>query len=268
MENDKPSRALVVSLVGGPGAGKSTICAEAFAAMKWMGISCEMSLEYAKDKVWEGSLEVLSNQVYVFGKQQHRLHRLAEKVDVVITDAPLFHSIHYGKGDEALSQLVRREMSKFREVTFLLIRSDLYDPNGRTQTLEEARKVDADLEKLLEAERIIPIRIEAKKGAGETVAETVMSILESERGVDPRHVALVKDLHSFASDLDESITAKTLKANFDPLWDRSTGLMDRCTLGGRIGTIEYCEYLRRAMKFLTDERLSSGALGPIELAAK
>jgi adenylate kinase len=175
-----PKGPLVVNLVGGPGAGKSTICAEAFAAMKWMGISCEMSLEYAKDKVWEGSLEVLSNQVYVFGKQQHRLHRLAEKVDVVITDAPLIHSIHYGNGDEALAQLVRREMSKFRQITFLLMRSDLYDPKGRTQSLDEARRIDEELDRLLEAERILPIRIEAKKGAGEGIAETVMAILKSE----------------------------------------------------------------------------------------
>ena len=65
---------IVVNLFAGPGSGKSTTCAGVFSKLKLAGVNCEMALEYAKDKVWENSLDVLDDQIYVFGKQLHRLN--------------------------------------------------------------------------------------------------------------------------------------------------------------------------------------------------
>lgn len=88
-------KTLVVNLFAGLGAGKSSLCAHIFAALKWRDINCEMSREWAKDKVLEGSSHVLKNQMYIFGKQQHRLFSLKNEVDIVITDSPLLLSIIY-----------------------------------------------------------------------------------------------------------------------------------------------------------------------------
>ena len=72
---------LVINLFGGPGVGKSTTASQLFANLKWSNINCELVREYAKDKVWENSLELLDNQLYVFAKQHHRQYILNEKVE-------------------------------------------------------------------------------------------------------------------------------------------------------------------------------------------
>lgn len=43
----------VINLIGSPGTGKSTIAAELFARMKWLGFDVELVSEYAKELVWE-----------------------------------------------------------------------------------------------------------------------------------------------------------------------------------------------------------------------
>ena len=88
---------IVVNLIGSPGSGKSTTAAGLFYNLKKLGINCEMALEYAKDKVYEESFKTMDDQLYIFGKQYHRMWRLKNLVDVIITDSPLLLSIYYNK---------------------------------------------------------------------------------------------------------------------------------------------------------------------------
>src|SRR3954464_5942728 len=88
---------LVVNMVAGPGTGKSTTAAGVFHELKLSGVNCELVQEYAKDLVWADNLKQLGNQVYILGKQYNRLWRLQDKVDVVVTDCPLFLSVYYGQ---------------------------------------------------------------------------------------------------------------------------------------------------------------------------
>jgi len=137
----------VVNLFAGPGAGKSTFCAGLFAALKWDNVSCEMALEYAKDMVWQNSLEVLNNQLYVFGKQQNRLHRLNEKVKVVITDSPLLNSLVYDantrtRTKSAFIEMVLAEHAHYDSLNFFITRRKKYCQAGRLQDRAEALALD------------------------------------------------------------------------------------------------------------------------------
>ena len=48
-------KTLVINLFGGPGVGKSTMCASIFSKLKILGFECEMATEYVKDIVFEES---------------------------------------------------------------------------------------------------------------------------------------------------------------------------------------------------------------------
>lgn len=144
-------RTIVVNFTGGPGCGKSTMATHLFAELKWSGINCEYVSEYCKDKVWEESYKVLDSQIYVFGKQYHKLKRLEDKVDVIITDAPLIHSIIYNKEDgETFNELVLQTFNSFNNINYYIERKKPYNPKGRTQTLEQSKGIDGDIKTILD----------------------------------------------------------------------------------------------------------------------
>ena len=143
--------ALVVNLYGGPGTGKSSTAAGLFSELKWRGHLTEMALEFAKDKVWERSTAVLDNQIYIFGKQHHRLWRLRDQVDVVVTDSPLLNSLIYGAKNTSsqFHELVLSEHRKLWNLNIFLERLKDYDPKGRLQTEDEAKAIDQQVQEML-----------------------------------------------------------------------------------------------------------------------
>lgn len=142
---------LVINLIGGPGSGKSTCASGIFYKLKQLGVNCELSLEFAKDKVWEGSVNVLDDQFYVFGKQYHRLFRLNGKVDVIITDSPLLVSILYNKTkSDYFDKLVVEQYNSFNNLMFFINRPDDYQTEGRLQTRMAAKTIDIMTKDMLE----------------------------------------------------------------------------------------------------------------------
>lgn len=147
----------VVNFLGGPGVGKSTRMHQLVAHLKPTTVSVESAPEYAKEKVWEEEdPNLLNNQVHVFGMQQNRIHRLLGEVDVVVTDAPLLHSIVYDEHydfagpSEAFHRLVYDQFSRLSNVNVFIQRDvELYKDNGRYQNLEEAQAVDETLQDVL-----------------------------------------------------------------------------------------------------------------------
>ena len=131
---------IVINLIGGPGSGKSTITSGIFYNLKKNGIDCEMALEFAKDKVWEESYRTLDGQIYVFGKQYHRLWKLLGKVDVIITDSPLILSAIYNKEQsDYFENFIIEQFKKFNNKVYFIERNpSQYQENGRMQNLEEA----------------------------------------------------------------------------------------------------------------------------------
>lgn len=145
------------------------------ALLKWRGRNIELVAEFAKDKVWEQSLKVLDNQVYVFGKQHHRIARLGDQVEAAITDAPLLLSLVYGRDHPELCALVKAEVGKRPSLNIFLERRKAYNPKGRTQDEAGARQLDTDIRVMLDeigAEyRVFPGTSESAEAIADLVEE-------------------------------------------------------------------------------------------------
>ena len=138
MSFDK-GKTLVVNLLGGPSAGKSTIAHGLMFELKLLQINCEFAPEYAKGAVFEGATEKLDNQDYIFGKQLQWISRYNGKTQVIVTDAPLLHSIIYDSSqDENFRQNVLNKHKRFNNLNVLVERFHEYNPSGRLQTEEGA----------------------------------------------------------------------------------------------------------------------------------
>lgn len=137
---------IVVNLIAGPCAGKSTVTSGIFYKLKMAGIDCEMALEYAKDRVWEEAYSTLKDQIFMFGYQYHRIWRLNGKVQVIITDSPLPLSIYYAKMDSKFfNDFVMEQFDKFNNMTYVIKRNTVYNENGRVHTEEQAKQIDNEL---------------------------------------------------------------------------------------------------------------------------
>jgi hypothetical protein len=173
--------AIVVNLFAGPGVGKSTNAARIFAELKMKGVNCEMALEFAKDKVWEESFRTMDDQIYIFGKQFHRIWRLKDKVDVIICDSPLPNSIVYDKDNsKAFHELIMEQFNKFQNLNFYLKRSAAYQAEGRLQSEEEAKKVDEVVRNVLIDYKIPFVTLDIDNTA-KSVVDIVMDELNKQK---------------------------------------------------------------------------------------
>jgi len=87
---------LLVNLIGEPGAGKSTMAAGLFHALKSRHWNAELVTEYTKELILTEDRWTLSDELIVFAEKYRRIRKL-ERVDVVVTDSPLINSIVYGQ---------------------------------------------------------------------------------------------------------------------------------------------------------------------------
>lgn len=149
--------ALIINLIGPPGAGKSTGATFLFAMLKMMGINAEYVNEVAKDKVWEGSDFALAHQEYIFGEQSFKIACCAKSVDVVITDSPLLLSIFYNKFDvlgDSFNQTVLNVFNSYNNKVYYIDRVKEYNPIGRKQTQEESDIIGEQIKELLNKYKI------------------------------------------------------------------------------------------------------------------
>lgn len=180
---------IVVNLYGGPGTGKSTTAAMVFSLLKQKGVNAEYVPEFAKDLTWHGRQETLRDQVYVLGKQHHKLFMLSEQVDVVVTDSPILLTLYYGKDHfESLRELALDLYLTYDNYDIFLKRSKPYNPRGRNQTEEEAKNIDLEIERILEQHSPQWSKVDTTPQVAQCIADAVMWKLESEEyydGSDP-----------------------------------------------------------------------------------
>ena len=173
---------IVVNLYGGPGTGKSTSAAQIFSELKWNGINCEMTLEFAKEKVWEESIKVLDDQIYIFAKQLHKMRRLIGKVDVIITDSPLLFSIMYDvTKNENLKNLVIDVYRGFNNFDVLLKREKPFEQAGRLQNEEKAKSLDNLIKTILKEHVRGYGTFPANKASATQIAGIITTIVNQEK---------------------------------------------------------------------------------------
>jgi len=145
-------KAKVINLIGGPGTGKSTAMAGIFYNLKKLGINCEMVTEYVKDKVWGEEFKTMDDQLYCSAKYYHKIWRVADKVDYVITDSSLLTGIFYNKEpSDNFTNLILEEYRKFDNLLYFLSRDDsFFQSIGRIEDLEESKVIDARIKEFLE----------------------------------------------------------------------------------------------------------------------
>lgn len=143
----------VINIFGGPGTGKSTTAAYIFHEMKCSGANVELVTEYAKDMVWEGRMNVMTDQLYMAAKQNRKLERLVDQgLEMAITDSPLIlGALYQSPGYYSLFEPFLVEVyNSYQNLNIFLERSTEYNPLGRNQTLEEAIEIDRQNILLLE----------------------------------------------------------------------------------------------------------------------
>jgi nicotinamide riboside kinase len=152
---------LVVSLYGGPGAGKTTLAAELFVELKKNNIDVEIVSEFAKDLVLEGRSEALKHQWYVIANQAFRIQSAYEHMQVVITDSPLLLGpIYDPESSPALLALCLEHYHKYNNLNVVLDRNleFEYTTAGRIHSLTESISLDNRILTMLEDHNIPYLR--------------------------------------------------------------------------------------------------------------
>ena len=175
---------MVVNFFAGPGAGKSTTATALFTLLKLHeNIDCELVAEYAKDLVWEERQHTFENQHYIFSKQQHRIWRVANKVDVVVTDSPMLLSNIYQRDNtsDSFKKVVLEEFNKYNNLNFFIERRKRYNPVGRNETEEQAHEVDRVIRDYLSKNSVYYYPITGNIEGINVALQTILSTLGLEQ---------------------------------------------------------------------------------------
>lgn len=172
--------ALVVNLFAGPGSGKSTMASGLFYNLKSARVNCELTGEYAKDLAWEDGDKKVSDQIYVFAKQQRRVLRLVDKVDVVISDSPTIMGLAYMPEHYplAFAELVQWQFNQYDNLNLFVNRVKPYNPKGRFHTEEQSKRKDQQIKELMAACRLTWQHVDGDAAGLEQATAIILKALE------------------------------------------------------------------------------------------
>lgn len=163
----------VISLIGGPGSGKSTTAAGLFAMMKLEGYNVELVTEYAKDLTWDERYHCLADQIHVTAEQNKRLDRLRDKVEYVVTDTSLLLALLYKPENyyKTFDPFVLEVFNSYDNYTFFIKRVKKYVKIGRKQTEVEADQKSKDVITMLETYKVPYHNIDGNEYAPSIILE-------------------------------------------------------------------------------------------------
>ncbi len=151
----------VINFYAGPGAGKSTSSAFVYSALKNKGFNAELVREYVKDWAYEDRKVGVYDQMYLLGKQVRKESMLLDKVQVIVTDSPVYLCAYYAEryspplirnGVESCVQGYYQQAKADGHEHFhiWLNRSKPYLQAGRWQDEGQARDIDTQLKPFLQ----------------------------------------------------------------------------------------------------------------------
>jgi len=170
---------IVINLFGGPGAGKSTTAAGLFFKMKNDKYvrSVELVTEFAKDMVYaERFKELKDNQTYISSKQYHKMERVRDQVDYLITDSPLLQGLVYTPINyyNFFEPFLKELYFSFNNFNIFLRRVKEYKGYGRTQKEEKSKKIDYEIRELLNKNNIKYWEVDGDISAPDTIKSLLL----------------------------------------------------------------------------------------------
>lgn len=162
-------KTIVINLLGGPGSGKSTTSADLYKEFKMQGYSVELVREVVKELAYAGIKPDAFYRPYLFGRQTREEAKLFGKVDIIVTDSPLYLDAFYEKrysGTNIIQAAVPEYIKEAEKrgviyVNFLMKRTHEYQTAGRFESEEEAKEVDVALKAWLDEREIAYTYVEA-----------------------------------------------------------------------------------------------------------
>ena len=149
---------VLINLFGSSSAGKSSLMADLFYALKLKNKTVEMCPEIIKQWAWDGIKPNKYDQYFLMGQEIKQQSRLFGKVDFAISDSPVLQNAFYNwylNGEDNLYQpfidyrsIAMADGHEFRN--FMLFRNKPFEPKGRYQTAEEADNIAIHLVNYLE----------------------------------------------------------------------------------------------------------------------
>lgn len=136
----------VVNLFAGPGTGKSVTSSVLYGMLSLAGYNVQYVAEFAKFATYSKNTAALSDQIYMFGKQENRLHVLKDGgLDFVIMDGPLPLALLFTPEQyyQHYEPLVMEVFKGYDNLNFFLERNPAipYQQNGRSQSPAEAEEL-------------------------------------------------------------------------------------------------------------------------------
>lgn len=136
-----------INVFAGPGAGKSTLAPQIYAALKKDGYDVEHVSEFIKDWAYMGIKPKGRDQFYIFAQQMHAEEVKLRHVKLVVTDSPLLMNTAYSEflGCKFTPRLIEEAQefdADYPPINLFIERTVTYNPDGRYQTYEQALEFD------------------------------------------------------------------------------------------------------------------------------
>jgi hypothetical protein len=151
------NKPLIIELLAGPGAGKSTTALGLSYYFKLAGVNIEYLSEYAKDLTWRGDNHTLALQPYVTVKQLRNMYDLCREesdLKAIITDTSILLAMVYPgfASSDKFNEWIKETRQYFDFKTIYLVRNTdkhQYNPKGRRQTSQQATEKDDEVLQML-----------------------------------------------------------------------------------------------------------------------